>query len=304
MIKNVIVCGLGAIGSIYANKIGKNPDYNLKILVDETRLINYTQNPKSFNGEIMSFEYILPDEKDFTADLIIIATKFNGLRDVIRSIKNFVGENTIIISLLNGITSEEIIAQTYGWKNILTSYYIGHSAMRDGNDITHDGVGCIVFGVGDKKVTDVQNIERLREFFEHTGIQYNTPSDITHSLWRKFMLNVAANQSSAILKMTFGQMQTNALYIELLKNIMTEVQQLAIAAKVNNAKQLVDEAMSDVMTMTADGKTSMLQDVEAGRKTEVGIFAGTVVDLGRKYNVQTPYNKIMKEMLEVIDNAS
>lgn len=116
------------------------------------------------------------------------------------------------------------------------------------------------------------------------------------------MLNVAANQSSAILKMTFGQMQSNTKYIELLKNIMTEVQQLAVANKVNDANKLVEEAMSDVMTMTSDGKTSMLQDLEAGRKTEVDIFAGTVVELGKKYNIPTPYNKIMKEMLEVIDN--
>ena len=52
--------------------------------------------------------------------------------------------------------------------------------------------------------------------------------------------------------------------------------------------------------MIPDGKTSMLQDVEAGRKTEVDMFAGTITKLGEKYNIQTPYNKILKEMLDII----
>ena len=52
--------------------------------------------------------------------------------------------------------------------------------------------------------------------------------------------------------------------------------------------------------MIPDGKTSMLQDVEAGRKTEVDMFAGTVIRLGQKHGIQTPYNKIIKEMMEII----
>ena len=52
--------------------------------------------------------------------------------------------------------------------------------------------------------------------------------------------------------------------------------------------------------MTPDGKTSMLQDVEAGRKTEVDMFAGTMIKMGLEHNIPTPYNKIIKEMLEII----
>lgn len=300
MIKNVLLCGLGAIGSIYANKISKNKNFDLRILVDENRLERYSKNPKFFNGEIMNLEYILPQNSDFKADLIIISTKFSGLDDVIKNIKNFITPDTIIISLLNGIISEEIIAEEYGWKNILTSYYIGHSAMRQGNKIEHDGIGYIVFGVADNTLTDVDNIDQLKTFFEQTNIQYNIPQDIKHSLWRKFMLNVAANQSSAILKMNFGQIRENPNYMKFLENVMLEVQQIAKVCKVNNSETLTQEAMTDIQTMIPEGKTSMLQDIEAGRQTEVDIFAGTIIELGKKYNISTPYNKIMKEMIEII----
>ena len=85
-IKNVIICGIGAIGSIYADKIhNKTPD-NLRILVDKSRKERYLKNPTIFNGHELKLNYILPEDNNFKADLIIIATKFNGLNDALDNI--------------------------------------------------------------------------------------------------------------------------------------------------------------------------------------------------------------------------
>ena len=89
-IKNVLICGIGAIGSIYADKISTYDNDNLKILVDEKRFEKYIKNPKIFNGKELKLNYILPDKENFKADLIIIATKYNGFFDVLNNIKNFV----------------------------------------------------------------------------------------------------------------------------------------------------------------------------------------------------------------------
>ena len=83
-------------------------------------------------------------------------------------------------------------------------------------------------------------------------------------------------------------------------NIMKEVQQIAKAEGVKNTDIMIDETIAHLHTMIPDGKTSMLQDVEAGRKTEVDMFAGTVIELGLKHNIQTPYNQIIKEILDAI----
>ncbi len=299
-IQNVLICGIGAIGSIYANKISKFSPQNLKILVDKNRLNNYSKNPKIFNGEILNLNYVLPENNDFSADLIIIATKYDGLFDAIENIKNFVKEDTIILSLLNGVTSEDLIAEKYGYKHILHSYFIGHSAMRNGNNIIHDGVGTIVFGVKNENLTDKNDIIILKKYFEKAGIDYKIPPDIWRSLWLKFMLNVSSNQSSAILRMTFGQMQNNEKFIDFLVNVMKEVQILAQKEGVNNTETMISEAIETFNKMIPEGKTSMLQDVEAGRKTEVDIFAGHIIELGKKYNIPTPYNLVMKSLLDII----
>lgn len=297
-IKNVLVCGIGAVGSIYADKIEKFTPQNLRVLVDEARLERYKKNPTVFNGRVLDFNYILPNDTSFKADLIIIATKFDGLNDVIKNIKNFVYDDTVILSLLNGVTSEKIIAKTYGREKLLYSYFIGHSAIRDGRNITHDDVNTIVYG--SENSNDFENVERIQDFFEQAGINYLIPDDIIHSLWLKYMLNVSANQTTAILRMNFGEMLENDKCMDFAINVMKEVQAIAKAEGVRNTESMIDETIEHLHTMIPEGKTSMLQDVEAGRKTEVEMFAGTVIKLGKEFGIPTPYNKIIKEMIEII----
>lgn len=299
-IENVLICGIGAIGSIYADKIHRYDSDKLRVLVDKERLEKYKKTPKVFNGRPLDFNYILPEDTGFKADLIIIATKYDGLNDVIQNIKNFVKEDTIILSLLNGVTSEEFIAEKYGWKHVPIAYYIGHSAMRDGNIITHDGISVVVFGVKDKSKTDIDDIEILKNYFDKVGIDYQTPEDMLRSYWLKYMLNVSSNQPSAILRMTFGEMQNNSKFVEFMKNIIAEVESVAKAEGVQNTETMCDEAIKTFYKMTPDGKTSMLQDVEAGRKTEVGIFADTMIAFGKKHNIPTPYNTVLKGLIEII----
>ena len=297
-IKNVLVCGIGAVGSIYADKIEKFTPQNLRVLVDEARLERYKKNPTVFNGRVLDFNYILPNDTSFKADLIIIATKFDGLNDVIKNIKNFVYDDTVILSLLNGVTSEKIIAKTYGREKLLYSYFIGHSAIRDGRNITHDDVNTIVYG--SENSNDFENVERIQYFFEQAGINYLIPDDIIHSLWLKYMLNVSANQTTAILRMNFGEMLENDKCMDFAINVMKEVQAIAKAEGVRNTESMINETIEHLHTMIPEGKTSMLQDVEAGRKTEVEMFAGTVIKLGKEFGIPTPYNKIIKEMIEII----
>lgn len=283
-IENVLICGLGAIGSIYADTIK-----GAKILVDSDRLERYKKNPTIFNGKVMELDYILPSCTDFKADLIIIATKYDGLADAVGNIQNFVGEDTLILSLLNGVTSEKIIAERYGAEKVVYSYFIGHSAVREGRNITQDGVNTIVMGKN----------SRIQKYFDKVGINYEIPDDIIRSMWLKFMLNVSSNQTTALMRLTFGEMLNNKKCMEFVVNVMKEVQTIAKAEGVQNTETMIDDALEALKMMCPEGKTSMLQDVEAGRKTEVDMFAGVMIELGKKHNIPTPYNKVLKELIEI-----
>ena len=287
--KKVIICGLGAVGMTYAVKLrGK---CELKILVDAKRLERYTNNKPLFNGEEQTFDYILPSDSSFVADLIIIATKSYGLIQAIGNIKNFTSSDTTIISLLNGISSEELIQKTYPQAKVLKSYFIGHSAVRDGDSVTQDGVGTIV----------VENNPEIEEFFEECGIDYSVPDDIDYSMWLKFTMNIFSNQVSAILNMTFGDLKKNKTFIEFAKKIIAEVRQIAEKKGVNNTENLEKDALYALSLMCNEGKTSMHQDILAGRKTEVDIFAGEIIKLGKEFKVLTPYNQVLYDLIKIAE---
>lgn len=298
-IKKVLICGIGAIGLIFADKISKFNNENLKILVDKKRLESYTKSPKIFNGKTLRLNYILPEDTDFKADLIIIATKFNALEEVVNNIQNFVKKDTIIISLLNGISSEEILAEKYGWENIPLAYFLGHGGALGQNKYTYDGKGHVAFGIKEN-YTNPEIIEIIKNYFDKAGISYKIPKDMLYAYWLKFILNVSTNQPSAILRLNFEEMLSNPKFMDLFKNIKEEVQLIAKAEGVKNVDGMDNEIYSAIKNLTPNGKTSMLQDIEAKRITEVEMFAGTIINLGKKHNIPTPYNTVMKDLIEAI----
>ena len=290
--KNVIICGLGAVGLTYAMKFWGKDKCTLKILVDEERLKRYTKNKPVFNGIEQDFEYILPSDK-FDADLIIIATKAQGLESAIQNIKNFVSEKTKILSLLNGISSEKEIKKAYPLAKVLKSYFIGHSAVRTGNSVTQDGVGEIVMEKDDEVIN----------FFDKLGINYQIPDNIDYSMWLKFTMNIFSNQTSAILNLTFGKMKNSQEFILLAKKIINEVRLIAEKENVSGLENLEADALKALARMCDEGKTSMLQDILAGRKTEVDIFAGEIIQLGKKYGISTPYNQVLFDLIKVKESV-
>ena len=285
--KNVLICGLGAVGLTYAVRFrGK---CNLKILVNKERLEKYSKNKPVFNGDVQEFEYILPDNSDFKTDLIIIATKYQGFESAINSIKNFVLKNTRIISLLNGVSSEEIISGKYPQAKVLKSYFIGHSAVRNGNSVTQDGVGEIVLEYDRKTV----------QILKDCSINYSIPKDINYALWLKFTMNIFSNQISAILNMTFGELKHNKIFRETAKKIVSEVRSIAEKKGVRNLDNLERDALAALDKMCDEGKTSMHQDILAGRRTEVDMFAGEIIKLGKEFKIPTPYNQVLYDLIKI-----
>ncbi len=286
--RKILICGLGAVGLTYAVKFKANSE--LKILVDKERLGRYNRNKPIFNGVVQEFDYILPDE-NFASDLIIIATKSQGLDDAIKNIKNFVHKDVVIISLLNGISSEEKVQEAYPNATVLKSYFIGHSAVRVGNSVTQDGVGEIF----------IENNTKIKEIFDEFEINYQIPEDINYSMWLKYTMNLFSNQVSAILNMNFGELKRNQAFLKFAKKIILEVRTIAQVKGVKNLENLENDALAFLNKMCDEGKTSMLQDILAGRKTEVEIFAGEIIRLGKIFNLPTPYNQVLYDLIKIVE---
>lgn len=299
-INRVYISGLGAIGCVYASMIHDKKSVELSVIADDERIRRYRKDGVNINGRKYDFNYINPSERGEHADLILIAVKQHNLDESISAIKNFVGRDTIILSLLNGITSEDFIGRIYGMDKILRSFVVGTDAVRDGRSVVFSKSGRIVFGAyggnsGNEKV------EAVKEFFDRNGIEYVHPDDIVREQWWKFMMNVGINQVSAVLRAPYGVFHNTIEAQELLRLASREVILVAEKKGIRLTEADIDQHLEVFKTLAPEGKTSMLQDVEAGRKTEVEIFSGAVIELGREFGVPTPVNDMLFRMIRTIE---
>ncbi len=291
-IKNVIICGLGALGLTYANKL-KNI-CNLKILANPERIENYKKKIPSLNGENILLDYITPAER-WETNLIIISTKSTGLDSALDYIKNFVSENTIIISLINGISSEAKISKTYPQAKVLRSYFIGHSAIGindNGNTKYYqDGIGKIV----------IEPNDILETFFKNNNIDHEISNNIIYSQWLKLGVNIILNEPSAIYKCTVGDLRKRDDYIPLAKNLLKEVREVAQACEIINNEDYEQQVFNSANLISDDGQTSMYQDIIAKRKTEIDIFSGEIIRLGKLFKIDTPVNQEIYNKIKEIE---
>ena len=142
-IKTVGVVGLGALGLMYGehiqNAIGRE---NICFAMDKERYERHSKDTYTVNGKEIDFNLIdCTDAKP--TDLLIVAVKYNSLDSALDTMKKLIGEHTIIISLMNGITSEEIISARYPHKTVIPCVAIGMDAMRSGTELSYVNKGLL-----------------------------------------------------------------------------------------------------------------------------------------------------------------
>jgi 2-dehydropantoate 2-reductase len=303
-ISSISVIGLGAIGAAYASRLHDMDPNAVRVIADEERIKRYQQSGVTVNGKRYDFRYVLPSEPVQPADLILVAVKYDGLAQAIEDMKHHVGEETIILPLLNGISSEEMIAKVYGGEKVLYAMCVAIDAVRSGTDVRFSSIGRIHFGHATNRELSPP-VRKVKNLFDRAGIPYEIPEDMLHDLWWKFMINVGINQTSAVLKAPYKVFQQIPEAYELMKAAMMEVIQLSEKAGVYLTEQDFANFHQILMNNLApDGKTSMLQDIAAGRKTEVDFFAGTVCELGKKYGVATPVNEMLLKMIRTLEKMA
>ena len=301
-VKRISIIGLGAIGATYASKLHDMDSKCLKVITDAARYEKYIAKGFVINDKSYNFNYVKPEEIVEPADLVIVAVKFHHLQQAIKDIKNHVGPNTIILSLMNGISSEQIIGETYGMEKLLYGMVMSIDAERQNNSINYSSTAKIYFGE-ESNITYSDKVSAVKALFDKADIGYVIPENMLYTLWWKFMFNVGINQTSAVLRATYKTYQEIAEAEELLVAAMKEVLELSRKVGINLNEKDIDGFVSIVKSHSADSKTSMLQDVEAKRKTEVEMLAGTVCELGKQYGVDTPINKTLFNIIKIMEKT-
>ena len=133
-------------------------------------------------------------------------------------------------------------------------------------------------------------------------IAHEVLTDMQEKLWSKFMLNVGVNQTVAVYDSNYGEIQKDGPARDMMIAAMREVAILAEKEGITLTEDDISYWLNVLSKLSPEGKPSMAQDVEARRFSEVDLFAGTVLELGRKYGIPTPVNKELYDRITKIES--
>ena len=299
-IEKIAIIGAGAIGASYASMFYNMSMDSVSFIAGENRYVRLKQDGIVVNGKRYDIPVYLPEHIPAPYDLVIVAVKHHHLDSAINDLKGGVGEETVILSFMNGIESEEAIGSVFSLDKVLYSIVLGIDAVREGNSTTYSNQGRVFFGEA-INVVQTDRVKQVKKLFERAGISYVISDDMIRTLWWKFMINVGINQVSAALRAPYKLFQAPGEARSLMDSAMREVMLLAQAQGINLIEGDIESWHDVLSSLSPDGKTSMLQDVEAGRKTEVEMFAGKVIELGKRFGIHTPVNEKLLEEIRALE---
>jgi len=299
-IKKTAIIGMGALGLMYgdhiSSKLGKDAVY---FILDNDRFEKYQHKSFICNGKSVKFNIKRSTDKDFF-DLIIVAVKYNSLQSALETMKNCVGPHTIILSVMNGISSEEIIGNRFGMDKMIFTVAQAMDAMREDAELkyTKKGVLCI----GKQESQSDENINSVCKFFDTINLPYVKEENIMYRLWAKWMLNVGINQTCAVFNTNYKQTLEPGNIRDTFVQAMKEVVELSKYEGINLNDSEIDNYINIIATLAPEGYPSMAQDRKAKRYSELEMFAGKVLELAQKHNIEAPANKFLYDEMKKIES--
>lgn len=304
-IKSAAIVGMGALGMLYANLITASLGSDSVFFVaDPDRIEKYKGMTFFVNGVQKHFS-LVSSESCPAVDLVIVAVKFTALRSALDTMKHCVGPDTSIISVLNGITSEQIIGERFGMEHMVYCVAQGMDAVKFGGDLTYTLPGELRIGIlrtdGVSLEDSRQRLDAITHYLTKAGVAYTVEKDILYRMWGKFMLNVGVNQTCMAFETTYGGVLVPGKTLDTMKGAMREVIALANANGIPLTEADLEFYVGLMHTMSPDGMPSMRQDGIAHRPSEVELFAGTVRKMASSHGIPVPVNDWLYKRIKELE---
>ncbi|MBE8539300.1 2-dehydropantoate 2-reductase [Geoglobus acetivorans] len=302
----IAIVGAGVIGSIFAYIFGRTHEVTLIEVVKE--------KVELYRKE--GYSIIMPDGKEVhvdnvhvtsdpaevgEVDLVQISVKGYATEPATKNALPMIGKDTMVLSVQNGLV-HDIISNIVGKDKVIAGI-TAHSGMPVSPNVIRyvGGYGpLLTIGKYDKNPDERFNwvVEELRK----TGEEILVVDDIEPIIWKKLVANVACNPVAAITGMTSVEALACENSKELIKMLAEEVVAVAKARgiyfeEMENIAEFVYQAFAG----TKDNKVSMLQDVEAKRKTEIDTLNGAIVAEGERLGVSVPANRVITNVVKSIE---
>ena len=294
----IAIVGIGGVGGYYGGLLAKRyfDDEEVKIvfIARGDHLKQIKKNGLNLITEKGTFT-VKPDLATDTPsgcgifDCVIFCVKAYGLEESAKLLSPSIDDNTIVISLLNGVDNADRLSAVLNKGKIFNGcVYIGAHIVRPGVVQQAGSLNKLFFGNESEDKIVAQDIEKILKEAD-IDAQYRT--DIKHIVWEKYVLISAFATATTFLGKTMRGVIDSEKGKDLLDNLLTEVFRVSEAKQIELPKNIRKEIIAKVSTFPPEIKTSMQMDSEKGHQTELETFTGYIVREAKKHGISVPTYK-------------
>lgn len=233
-------------------------------------------------------------------DLVIVSVKAYHTADAVGALAPAVGPRTILLTVQNGLGNYEALKAAFPANPVLAAA-VTYGAMLVGpGHVMYAGRGQVLVG---GTPNDLGAAGTLGRMLRESGLEALGIPDVRGPLWQKAIVNAAINPLSALLRRTNGELLEDPAAFERMRRITEEGAAVARAQKVPLPERDTFAAVQRIARATAKNRSSMLQDIERGRRTEIDQINGVLVREGERLGVPTPENKAVLNEVKRLEDA-
>ena len=302
----IAIVGPGAMGCLYAFFLSRAGNEvwlldNIPERAEKIKSQGLTLEGPGENQQIPFYRITTAPGIIGKAKLVIIFVKAYDTESAVRYAYPLIDSTTALLTLQNGLGNIEIIRSQCAEGNIIAGTTAHGATLLGDGHIRHAGIGETVIGGVDG--CGLQLVKHIKELFIQAGIATVITQDVNGLVWGKLLINIGINPLTAIMKIRNGEIVNYPNLVNVMKRAVEEGAQ--VAQKMNIALPYANpiEKVIEVCNATAGNRSSMLQDIEVGKKTEIEYLNGAIVRYGESLGVPTPVNSLLTDLVQALEKC-
>ena len=297
-IKSVAILGAGAIGAYFIYGFSAAGDIDFCLVAKGERKERLEREGICINGKNYRPAVKTPEEAK-GVDLLLVSTKYNGLRGALEDIRTVVTPHTTVLSLLNGIDSEEIIGTVIDPARIVYSL-MRINSERNGNSVTFNAEKAPGLFAGEKdSAEESERLLAIRALLAKTPLKYTFCADIISEQWLKFTLNIAYNLPQAVLGTGYAS-YFDSVHVGFIRDRL-EAEARSVAAAYGITYGPLENTRPRWLERA---RFSTLQDLEAKRHTEVDMFCRVLMEKAAAKGMKVPFAEYTYHAIKALEEKN
>lgn len=301
----IAVVGAGAMGSLFGAMLAEagNEVWLYDVWAEHVQTINKNGLTIEREGQTrtLSIKATTDPKQIGQAQLVIIFVKSTHTASAAETARKLAGSDGAVMTLQNGMGNADILSEFIDPERVLAGTTSHGATMLGPGSIRHAGIGATTIGAWAETEQGRERARKLSDFFTKTGIETEAVDDVRSVLWNKLLINIGINAITALTAIKNGQILDLEITRKLSRNAVEEAMKIAGEMNIKVREDAVDHVYA-VAEATAVNRSSMGQDVDNKRQTEIRTINGFIVREAKRLGLKAPVNETLTALVETLEH--